>query len=253
MGIYGIKDSANIIMKTKADDKIFLRSPYATVSTSEWTADTVYAMDKTSRAIRWDSNRQAQVKFSFEIFELKWLSVLAGSSFVTGATNILKAEYLTTAGATPTITLAATPVSGSIAVFTVNTDGMTHKAEMTSGTPSSTLATYSWDSGKIITLNATTCPAGTAMVVYYMETTAATAQTLTISADAFPANYEIYMDTYIRDRDTGVDSYVQWHYTNVKPMSNFTITNSAADKTTLEVNFDVFKDSNGNMATFTIV
>jgi hypothetical protein len=252
MGVYGIKDSANIIMKTKADDKVFLRSPYATVSNCEYSADTIYAMDKTSRAVRWDSNRQAQVKFSFEIFELKWLSILAGSSFVTGATSIMKAEYLTTAGATPTITLAATPVSGSLAVFTVNTDGITHKAEMTSGTPGSNVATFSL-SGAVVTLNATTCPAGTAMVAYYLETTAATAQTLTISADAFPANYEIYMDTYIRDKDTGVDSFVQWHYTNVKPMSNFTITNSAADKTTLEVNFDVFKDLNGNMATFTIV
>jgi hypothetical protein len=252
MGVYGIKDSANIIMKTKADDKIFLRSPYATLSTSEWTADTVYAMDKTSRAIRWDSNRQAQVKFSFEIFELKWISVLAGSSFVTGATNILKAEYLTTSGATPTITLGATPVSGSLAVFTVNTDGVTHKAEMTEGTPTTTEEKYSL-TGAVVQLNSTTCPSGTKMVAYYLETTTATAQTLTISADAFPANYEIYMDTYIRDRDTGVDSFVQWHYTNVKPMSNFTITNSAADKTTLEVNFDVFKDSNGNMATFTIV
>jgi hypothetical protein len=251
-GLYGIKDAANIILQQLSDSKIALRSDYATVANAEYSNDTIYAMSKSTRAIRWDYGKKAEVKFSFEVFDLKWLSVLTGSSFVTGATNIMAAEYLTTSGATPTITLAATPVSGSLAVFLLNSDNITHGTEQTAGTPSSTQNAYSL-SGRTVTLNATTAPAGTDMVVYYLKATEATAQKLSIAAEVFPTSYSLFMDTYIRNKDTNVDSYVQWNYPNVKPIGNFTITTSASDITKLDVTFDVFKDANGNLATFTVI
>lgn len=252
MSLYGIKDAANIILQQKSDNKIALRSDYATVANAEYSHDTVYAMSKSTRAVRWDFNKRSEVKFTFEIFDLKWLSILAGSDYVTGATEIMSVEYLTTSGATPTITLSATPVTGSLAVFKLNSDNITHGTEQLAGTPSSTQDKYSL-SGTTVTLNNTSCASGTAMVVYYLKNTAATSQKLSIAAEVFPGNYNLYMDTYIRNKDTGVDSYVQWNYPNVKPLGNFTITNSASDITKLEVTFDVFKDENGNLATFTII
>ena len=51
----------------------------------------------------------------------------------------------------------------------------------------------------------------------------------------------------------GDDEFVQIHYLNVKPQSNFTITMDANNITTLSITFDVLKDSNSNdMAEYTI-
>ena len=97
MSIYGIKDSANFTLKYKSGankGKVFLYSDYATVATNEWTSEQVYAKSKSVNAIRWDFGRASTLKADMEIFDLKWIALLAGSDFVTGAKDILKREVL---------------------------------------------------------------------------------------------------------------------------------------------------------------
>ena len=253
MNIYGIKDSANFFVKYKSGEKkgkTFIYSNYATVATNDWTSEQVYAKSKNVNAIRWDYNRQSTLKVDMEIFDLKWISMLFGTEFVNGDTDILKREILTVTGGKATITgeLAKTPM---LEVYKLDDDGISHIDELTVATEDTPTAGQYKIAEKEITVDATDLPNGSKLVVFYL-TNKAGAKTLTISTDKFPQNYEIYADTLIRDTN-GVDEFVNIHYLNVKPKSQFTLTMDAGNITTLSVEFDVLKDSGSeDMATYTI-
>ena len=253
MNIYGIKDSANFFVKYKSGDKkgkTFIYSNYATVATNDWTSEQVYAKSKNVNAIRWDYNRQSTLKVDMEIFDLKWISMLFGTEFVSGDTDILKREVLTVTGGKATIVgeLAQTPM---LEVYKLDDDGLSHIDELTVATEETPTAGQYKITGKEITVDGTDLPDGEKLVVFYLATKAG-AKTLTISTDKFPQNYEIYADTLIRDTN-GVDEFVNIHYLNVKPKSQFTLTMDAGNITTLSVEFDVLKDSGSeDMATYTI-
>jgi hypothetical protein len=249
--IFGIKDAANLTIKKKSDGSVFLYTPYSNVTTNEWSADSVYTKAKGVNSIRWDTGRTGSFKADMENFDLKVLAMLAGNDWVIGSTEVLKREKLTV-DATNKITLTQTPVAGSLSVFTLESDMVSHKEEMESGTPATTPKTYSL-SGKDVTLNATTCPAGTEMVVYYMYLTGETAKQLKFTFDKYPESFEIFADSMLREKETGVDSFIQIHYPNCKPQSNFTITMDSASPTNLSITFDLFPNGDGDMATYTTI
>ena len=248
---YGIKDAANVVLKKKSDGKPFLKSEYANVTTNEWTSAQTYAMAKGSRAIRWDHAKESTLVMDMEVFELKWLALVAGKDWVTGATDIFKNEVLY-ASSGNTITIAETPVTGSLSVFKLESDFVTHADEQTAGNPAETPNTYSIDA-KVITLNSTTAPEGTAFVVYYMYESGATAQQLTFTANDFPESFEVIADTYIRPKDGGLDEFVQIHYINARPMPNVTLTMDASNAANLSITFDLLPDAKGNIATYTVL
>lgn len=249
--IFGIKDAANLTIKKKSDGKVFIYTPYANVTTNEWSADSVYSKAKGVDGIRWDTGRKGSFQCDMEEFDIRVLSMLAGSDWVTGSTDVLKREVLTV-DATNKITLTETPVAGSLAVFTLESDLVTNKDEMTEGTPATTPKTYSL-TGKSVTLNATTCPQGTKMVVYYMYMTVETAKKLEFRFDKYPESFSIVADTMMREKFTGVDKFIQIHYPNCKPQSNFTITMDSSNPTNLQLKFDLAADENGDMATYTYI
>lgn len=241
MNIFGIKDSANFTVKYKSGDnkgKVFLYSDYATVATNEWTSEQVYARSKSVNAIRWDYGRASTLSVEMEIFDLKWIAMLAGSEFVEGEKDILKREVLTLKD--KKASLGATPVENSLVVYTLDEDGLTNLAELkaTEGySISDKEITVTGDEAKI--------------AVFYLEKKSE-AKTLTINADKYPENFEVVGDTMIRSTD-GADQFVQINYLNVKPKSQFTLTMDANNITTITAEFDVLKDTgSSDMATYTV-
>lgn len=244
MNIFGIKDSANFTVKYKSGankGKVFLYSDYATVATNEWTSEQVYAKSKNVNAIRWDYGRASTLKVDMEIFDLKWIAMLFGTEFVTGAKDILKREVLTLAE-DKSASLAGTAKEGSLTVYKLEEDGITNGDELV-------LTTGYTISAKKITV--TSGNKGDKIVAYYLEAKE-NAQTLTINADKYPENFEIIGDTMIRNTG-GEDKFVQINYLNVKPKSQFTLTLDASNITTLSAEFDILKDTgSSDMATYTI-
>lgn len=244
MNIFGIKDSANFTVKYKSGankGKVFLYSDYATVATNEWTSEQVYAKSKNVNAIRWDYGRASTLKVDMEIFDLKWIAMLFGTEFVTGAKDILKREVLTLAE-DKTASLAGTVKEGSLTVYKLEEDGITNGDELV-------LTTGYTIADKKITV--TSGNKGDKIVAYYLEAKE-NAQTLTINADKYPENFEIIGDTMIRNTG-GEDKFVQINYLNVKPKSQFTLTLDASNITTLSAEFDILKDTgSSDMATYTI-
>lgn len=244
MSIYGIKDSANFTIKYKSGTnkgKIFAYADYATTTTNEWSSDQVYARSKDVNAIRWDYNKNSTLAVDMEIFDLRWIAMLAGTDIVKGSKDILKREVLTL-DATKKASIKGTPVTGSLSVFKLEDDGLTNGDELTVDTG------YTISTKEITVTNGAE---GDRIVVFYMESVA-DAKSFTIEANKFPENFEIFADTMIRKTD-GEDEFVQIHYLNVKPQSAFTITMDASAITTLSVTFDVLKDTaSSDMAEYTI-
>ena len=242
--IYGIKDSANLIIKYKSGAKkgdIFAYADYATVSTNEWTSEQVYARSKSVNAIRWDYNRKSTLKVDMEIFDLRWIAMLAGTDISAETKDILKREVLTL-DSSKKATITGTPKDGSMSVFELESDNITNGTELAVTTD------YTISTNEITVTNG---EAGEKIVVYYMQSQTS-AKSFTIESDKFPDNFEVYADTMIRNT-AGDDEFVQIHYLNVKPQSNFTITMDANNITTLSITFDVLKDSASNdMAEYTI-
>jgi hypothetical protein len=244
MSIYGIKDSANLTVKYKSGankGKIFAYADYATVTTNEWTSEQVYARSKSTNAIRWDYNKQSTLAVDMEIFDLRWIAMLAGTDLASKTKDILKREPLTL-GTDETATIAGTPKTGTLSVFKLEADGITNGDELTITNG------YTISENKITVTNG---KEGDRIVVYYL-TEVKDATSFTIEANKFPSNFEIYADTMIRNTD-GEDEFVQIHYFNVKPQSAFTITMDANGITTLSVTFDVLKDSaSDDMAEYSV-
>lgn len=96
--------------------------------------------------------------------------------------------------------------------------------------------TYTVENGEVVFSDAIS--AGDRFAVYFMETVD-NVRTLTIGSDTFPSNYEIFANATIRE-ENGNDEIVQIHYKNAKPQSNFTLTQSATEPTSLSIVFDLF-------------
>lgn len=244
MNIYGIKDSANLTIKHKSGankGKVFLYSDYATVSTNEWTSEQVYAKSKSVNAIRWDYGRASTLKIDMEIFDLKWIAMPFGTDFVSGSKDILKREVLTL-NESKKASIAGTAVTGSLSVYKLDDDGLTNLDELT-------LTDGYTISDKEITV--TSGKSGDQIAVFYLESKTEV-RTLTINADKYPENFEIYGDTEIKGTDDSVQ-FVQIHYLNVKPKSQFTLTLDASNVATISAEFDILKDSgSSDMATYSI-
>lgn len=58
--LYGIKDSADLTVYSQLDSKPVLFANYAKTSSIDFTSDSVYAYNKTTKAIRWDKQREGE-------------------------------------------------------------------------------------------------------------------------------------------------------------------------------------------------
>ena len=247
---YAIADSANFRLKEKATSNIVLYTPYANQTNMEFTTEQVYAMAKGSRAVRFDYSKQGQLVCELEVFDLKWISIILGGAWSTGSVDNAKREVLTVS-ASNTATLAATPTVGSLAVFKLKADNISHDTEQTAGTPATNPDEYSIATDTI-TFSSASCPEGTKVVVYYLIASAITAETIEIKSSEFPVSYEIIGDTMMARKHDGVTEYVQFTCPNAKPLGNLTLSmNATGSVTNLSATFDLFPDENDNMVVIT--
>ncbi len=250
MSIYGIKDCANLSLFDKATGAPVLYTDYANVSTNEWTAERVYANAKGTRSIAWDYDRQGTLAVEMEVFDLKWLALLAGTELKTGEASIAKREVVRV-GASKTATLAGAPVTGSVQVVAVGADELEHVGQPLEEVEATATGAQFMVTGSELTF-ASDAVEGSAFAVYYLVTDSQV-KSITISADKFPKSFRVVADALIRERETGVDEFVQIEYPNARPQSNFTVTMSATEPTNLSATFDLFPNKDKAIAEYKII
>lgn len=350
---YGMKDAANLIAVDLATGVPALFIDYANATSSEWSAESVFAMKKGTNAIRWDNARTGTLTLDTELFDFGLLAMVMGSNIKDGIENIftrnegtlsadriiaLKSEGdidLSTVsvvklrgktneheglplinataataqfpGQVKNITVSVNDKNAKItfdraekadsyvvfrdgevignsntnefqetgltpetdyvySVASVNGYGEGAKSavvEVTTAAEGSTAftpvvptqdaltaaesntpnisgiaeqATFTIVDKTVVLSEATKI--GDRYAIYFMEEID-NVRTLTIGADTFPGNYEIFADARIRE-ENGADELVQIHYFNAKPQSNFTLTQSSTEPTSLSIVFDLF-------------
>lgn len=366
MAIYGMRDAANLTLVNKKTGRIDLFIDYANATSSEWTAERVFANKKGTQAIAWDTGRTGTLTIESEMFDLGYLAMILGSEVQKGTNQIIKREvfavedgrsfkldgdidgdtvsvvklkedeiehdgmpiqstsgqFLLLPPIVKNVNVAANDVSAIVSfegsedaleyeirkdgviVATIGTTSYTdtglspettykytvtavnqfgsapvsaevsaktavagvttrsnHKAtaeaiaaaEAEQGTLVDAVAnavTFNY-AGNIVQLSEKAV-VGDKYAVFYMENVTGV-RTIEISADKFPGSYEIYADSQIRDANTGADEFVQIHYKNARPQSNFTLTQNATEPTSLSVTFDLFPDNKGLLGEFKVV
>lgn len=93
---------------------------------------------------------------------------------------------------------------------------------------------------------------GDQYAIYFMEE-AQEVRTISIDSDKFPDSYEIFGNALVREQETGQDQFLQIHYKNARPQSNFTLTQSASEPTTLSATFDLFPNKSNNLAEYKLI
>lgn len=247
MSLYGIKDSANVTLFSKAQatkDKPVLFADYCNQTSLNMSADTVYAMKKTAKAISWDTNREGTLTMEMQVYELRWISLLFGSAAGDTATDWAVREVISlTSGAGA---LSDTPKANSLLVYPYDAADPyalgTALTVATGETPSA--GEYKID-GKNITVGGT----ASKVVVFYLNNSVANGKQITVESEKWPESYRVVMDTMIRDTD-GQDRYVQFEFYNLKPKSQLELTLSAEDVCTLSVEWDVLVNDENKYFTF---
>lgn len=241
--LYALRDSANMHVYTSANVPV-LYCNYAKTSSIDFTADSIYAYNKTTKAVRFDKAREGTFKTEMEIFETKWLSLLFGTTMASGTKSIAKREVLSVAAGGTGAVLSATPKAGSLVVFVANADEISHGVEQTVGNPATTENKYSIATQTALTFSATTFASAGKVICYYLLD--ASKIGFTVDNKSFPGGYKIYADAAIRGTDQA-DVFVQYQLLNVKPKSNVSFTMDADNVAKLSIEWDILADATGNM------
>lgn len=191
-----------------------------------------------------DHTKSGTFTLEMPLVDMSFLSQLTGQEITTGTANVPKREVLTVASSS--VTLAATPVADSISVYILD-DGRDYGTEQTVGTPASTENTYSIVDG-VITLNTTSCPDDSKVIVEYKYAAPATTDTITFTANQFPEYMKINGVGLWFDEYAGSNKTVVFEVLKAKPKNNFTITQKSTEATVLTMEFDLFTvdDVSGN-------
>lgn len=248
MSLYGIKDSANLTLFSKKTGKPVLYSDYCNQTSLNMTADTVYAMKKTARAISWDTAKEGTLTMEMQVFDLRWIALLMGSldDLNDGATALpwCKREIVTAGSSASKLGVdekhpdGVAPKAGSLTLYKLGKDGISLGAEV--GSNGYTL------SGAELTITGAT--AGDKYCAFYLIDVE-NSKKFTVSGDKYPQGYRAVFDTMIRDTDQQ-DHYVQFDFTNLRPKAQMELTMSAEDVCTLSIEWDVLVDNNNNFFTF---
>lgn len=253
--LFGIKDAADLILKRKKDNKIILSSDYFNVSTNASTANRTYAMKKGVKAIAWDGEKESTLTLQAEVYDLKWLGILAGDEMITGAQDIIQREVVQiTSGKA---VLKNKPLSGTFNAFTLESDKITHTVELeATATTNPEAGKYIFDSadatGKTVKVNSTTCPDGSFIVAYYMIKSAASTIRFAINAQKFSDAFEVHGKIFARPQDGSTDKRVSFVAKNARPKSDITITMDSNNVSQIEVTFDLFPDENNDLIVYNI-
>ena len=231
---YAIKDAGDVTLIEKESGTQALFTEYANSTSLEFSADRIFATAGGVNKVAFDTGKSGTFGLEMEVFEFKWISIMLGATVTTGNHEVFGREVLTVSGGE--VTLAKAPVAGSVGVFTLEADKISHKAEC-EVTVSSTTVT--------ITSGATD---GDTVVVYYMKTTTGTNK-YTVTADSVTKNYTLFCDTEMTN-EVGGSKVIQLKLPNIKPVGNFSVSFSSTSVANLSVSFDILADSDGTMLEF---
>jgi hypothetical protein len=231
------KEVADLVLLNYKDKKPFLNFDFANVTTTELTAERVYATggQGAPNRVAFDGQRKGTLVVESQITPMKLYAMLSGTDIATTAT-FLKREVLTSA--TKAVTLTETPVAGSVYIYKDGDDCGT-ALTITLAAKVATISDAGYTDGEVI--------------AYYLTEVTTGVQSVKFNSKTFPKAFIIYGETPWKTED---DEEVAMHLTYYKaqPQSNMSLAfSNTGDPTSVSITFDLMADSNNNIYDMTIV
>ncbi len=206
--------------------------------------------DGNPKLVGFSSNKESRVTLSSAIFDNRAMALLTGNDIVTGKNTVYRREVVTVASGKAT--LKDTPKGQKLeALYVMGADGV-EDTELTVGTPATGADEYTL-AVSTITVNSAIGD-GKQLVAYYLAETDDTAQTITISSDAFPASFKLVMEVLVTDFYTKKLYPAQIVIPSAKCEDNWSLSFAPdGDPQALELPVEILKPANSNdMWTMTI-
>lgn len=227
---YGLKEVANVIFFDIATKKPAIFFDTLKVSTIENESESAEARggQGNGKLLSWDFGRTATLNIQDALLSDVSLAMLAGTQAKSTGIRATGRETLIVSGSS--VTLAETPVSGSVTIYKVENGLITE--EITGATVTD----------KDVDFTAGVQDGDKVMVFYEYDVVDDQATQITFSADAFPATYKVVGDTIVRGED-GVDRKMQFVIPKAKLQSTFSLTMDAENVSTFDFKLDVLVDA----------
>lgn len=224
------REVMNVVLLDYKTKVPFLNVDFANVSTTNFTANRVYAKGGygAPNRVGFDSERTGTLQIDTQIMPAKLFALLSGKNIEKSA-KILKREELTASEGG--LTLTAEPKEGTVQVFAAGDD---------CGTP---ISDVSVEAQKVTGAGITD---GQNYIVYYfMDKTGV--QNIRFDASTFPKAFEIHGEMPFKTEDEE-DVMCYLTYCKAQPQATFTLAfQNTGDPTTVSIIFDCYANQDGEI------
>ena len=235
--LYGIKDAGDLTFTNLTTNEPELYIGYANSVQIDLTSDTVYAYAKGAKAVSWDKPLEGTMKISVDLMSFDLMGFIMGSKLSEKATEFYQRETFKLKSADEEVTLGASASEikdGTICVYELGADKNSQGAA---------LETAAYADGKVTMTGGLE---GKTYVVYYMTTK--TAKTFMIEAEStLSAFYKLNMITAGKAWADGGKVPMEIEFLKVSPQRALSLTFSAEEPSSFEVNLDILADGEGNL------
>lgn len=235
--LYGIKDAGDLTFTNLTTNEPELYIGYANSVQIDLTSDTVYAYAKGAKAVSWDKPLEGTMKISVDLMSFDLMGFIMGSKLSEKATEFYQRETFKLKSADEEVTLGASASEikdDTICVYELGADKNSQGAA---------LSTATYAEGKVTMTGGLE---GVTYVVYYMTTK--TAKTFMIEAEStLSAFYKLNMITAGKAWADGGKVPMEIEFLKVSPQRALSLTFSAEEPSSFEVNLDILADGEGNL------
>ena len=235
--LYGIKDAGDLTFTNLTTNEPELYIGYANSVQIDLTSDTVYAYAKGAKAVSWDKPLEGTMKISVDLMSFDLMGFIMGSKLSEKVTEFYQRETFKLKSADEEVTLSASASeikNDTVCVYELGADKNSQGAE---------LSTATYAEGKVTMTGGLE---GKTYVVYYMTTK--TAKTFMIEAEStLSAFYKLNMITAGKAWADGGKVPMEIEFLKVSPQRALSLTFSAEEPSSFEVNLDILADGEGNL------
>lgn len=222
------REVADLIFVDYTTKKPFMNFDLANTTGYDLDGDSVFAYGGQGhpRRVQFSGNRTGTLRIETQMQTMKLYQLITGANVETSA-SFIQREVLTPASGK--VTIAKTPVEGSVAVYAEADDCGT---ELTSSVSDKEVTITGAPDGKV--------------VVYYM-TALSGVSNLKITAKSFPKAMTVYGETYMKTEDDEIIPYKMIAYKATAQSSMSVDFSNDGDPTSLTITLDLMADKDGNI------
>ena len=227
------REVCDLIFVDYATKKPFLNLDFANVTTTELTGESVFAYGGKGhpKRVSFSGERGGTITIETQIQTVKLWQLITGGEVSKSAKFVTRVESVVNEDGTE-ITLADTPVAGTVVVYA---DGDDCSTELVC-----TVA------DKTITLT-TALTGGSKVIVYYMKEVTEGVQRINIKSTSFPKNFIVYGDTIMKTEDDEVLPY-RLIAAKCAPQSNMSLSfSNNGDPGSITITCDLLADQDDNI------